>query len=208
MGRSDAVKSAKTRWHADRSAGVGPQGRIAETLGHRRGRARRGSAGRALRRPRIERRTVEGILAEDAEGHLVGDGLADQGRPRIEQPPHCPRVARRKGMLPSPVRVATAGRMPGHVKEILGGKRQAGKRPPRCTHDPKQRTGNERAGQWRSLAGPSGCVKALTGIPRAPGPVCERRQGLRRGFGCPIPRDKRGARWAEFHVLTSITTLM
>ena len=44
---------------------------------------------------RVERRAVEGVLAEDAERDLVGDGLADQRRAGVEQALHRPGVARR-----------------------------------------------------------------------------------------------------------------
>ena len=129
VGRSDAVESAETSLARVPTAVSVPKAvsqRPWATAKAEPTRIRRAY----VRRPPIERRTVEGVLAEDAEGHLVGDGLADQGRPRIEQALHRPRVARRKGMLPGPVRVATAGRMPGHVEEILGGKRQAARGPP------------------------------------------------------------------------------
>ena len=103
--------------------------------------------GTRLGRPRIERRAVEGVLAEDAERHLVGDGLADQGRAGIEQPLHGPGVARRDRILPRPVRVAAAGRMPGDVEQILGGEGQAGERTVRRTGDAqagRRRTGSSR----------------------------------------------------------------
>src|SRR5256886_15586620 len=49
-------------------------------------------------------------------------------------------------MLPRPVRVASAGRMPGDVEEILGGERQAGQRTAGCAGDAHRRAGDEGAG--------------------------------------------------------------
>src|SRR2546427_5274621 len=49
-------------------------------------------------------------------------------------------------MLPRPVRVAAAGRMPGDVEEILGGERQAGQRTAGCAGDAHRRAGDEGAG--------------------------------------------------------------
>ena len=51
VGRPDAVEAAEARRHAHRSAGVGAERGVAEALGHRRGRARRGAAGHAVGRP-------------------------------------------------------------------------------------------------------------------------------------------------------------
>ncbi len=146
VGRPDAVEAAEARRHAHRSAGVGAERGVAQPLGHRRGRARRGAAGHAVGRLRVERGAVEGILAEDAERDLVGDGLADQARAGVEQALHGPGVARRDGMRPAPVRVAAAGRVAGHVEQILGRERQAGERAARSAGDTQHRAGHEGTG--------------------------------------------------------------
>ena len=88
--RADAVEAAEARRHAHRAAGVGAERGVAQPGGHRGGRARRRAARHAAGRADVHRRAVEGVLAQDAERDLVGDGLADQRRAGIEQRLHRP----------------------------------------------------------------------------------------------------------------------
>ena len=143
VGGADAVQAAEARRHPHRAAGVGPERGVAEALGDCRGRARGRSAGHAIGRVGIERRAVEGVLAQDAERDLVGDGLADQRRAGVEQALHRPGVPRRNRVLPRPVRVPAAGRMPRDVEEVLGRERQAGERAAGGAGDPYRRAGDE-----------------------------------------------------------------
>ena len=84
MRRADAIKAAETRRHANRAARIGTERGVADPGGDGRGRAGRRAAGHPVRGPRIDRRAVERILADDAERDLVGDGLADQCRAAVE----------------------------------------------------------------------------------------------------------------------------
>ena len=134
--RADAVEAAEARRHAHRAAGVGAERGVAEARGHRGGRARRRAAGHAAGRARVHRRAVEGVLAQDAERDLVGDGLADQRGAGVEQRLHRPGMPRRHRPAGRPVVVAAAGRHAGHVEQVLGGEGEAvragRRRGPRC----------------------------------------------------------------------------
>ena len=99
-----------------------------------------------LGRGGIERRAVEGVLAEDPERDLVGDRLADQRRAGVEQALDRPGMARRDRMLSRPVRVAAAGRVAGDVEEILGGERQPGERAAGSSGDSHRWPGDEGSG--------------------------------------------------------------
>ena len=133
VGRADAVKAAEARGHAHRATGIRAERRVARPRRHRRGRAGRGPAGDTAGRARIERRPVKGVLAEDAEGHLVRDGLADQRGAGVEQGLDRPGVARGDRVLAGPVRIAAARRMARDVEEVLGREGEVGERAARAS---------------------------------------------------------------------------
>ena len=134
VGRADAVEAAEARRHAHRAAGVGAERGVAQPCGHRRGRARRGAAGHAVGRRGVQRRAVEGVLAEDAERDLVGDGLADQRGAGVEQASAPPR----RGASGTGGRSASPG-----CRRRSGGRRRR--------TDPWRRRSGRRAGRRRAL---------------------------------------------------------
>ena len=73
---------------ADRSAGVGAKGAVAEFGGHRRSRTAGRTAGIALERPRIPHRTVIARRRRPAERELVQVQLPDDHRTGGEQAAH------------------------------------------------------------------------------------------------------------------------
>ncbi len=143
MRRADAVEAAEAGRDPHRAAGVGAERGIAQPGGDRRGRARGRAARHPARRTNVDRRAVKRVLADDAERNLVGDGLADQGCPGIEQPLHRPGMPRRDRVVFRPVGIAAPGRMAGDIEQILSRKGEPGKRPARPAVDVDARTGNE-----------------------------------------------------------------
>ena len=131
----------------------------------RRGRSRRPRPSRTTSRrargraPRVERRAVERVLAEDAERHLVGDRLADQRGPGVEQRLHGPGVPRGHRMVPRPVRIAAAGRMARDVEEVLRGEGEAGQRTVRPA------LGNAHGGTGDEGAGHGGILRDRARLP-------------------------------------------
>ena len=77
VGGPDAEQSTETRRHPHRSAAIGAQREVARPARHRGGRAAGGAAGHAVGGGRVARRSVMGVLAEDAERHFVGDCFSD-----------------------------------------------------------------------------------------------------------------------------------
>ena len=180
MRRADAVEAAEARRHAHRAAGVGAERGVAEARGDRGGRARGRAARHAAGRADVLRRAVEGVLAQDAERDLVGDGLADQRGAGVEQRLHRPGMLRRDRPAGRPVVVAAAGRHARHVEQVLGGEgeaRRAGRRPgPRCAP-----AGRARRRRYRrsSLMRPPSTRRAMRRGGR-PCRACRRRSASRR----------------------------
>jgi hypothetical protein len=75
---SDSIKAAEARWHAHRTAGIGAERSIAKPSGNSGGGAGGGTSGHAAGGANIHRCAVKGILAQDAEGNLISDRLADE----------------------------------------------------------------------------------------------------------------------------------
>ena len=144
MRRPDAEQATEAGRHADRTAGIRPQGKVANPASHR----RRGSAGRPARHPIrrawIDRRAGVGVFPQDPQRHLVRRGLADDAGTGLQQPVHDPGMRSRYRVCPLPVRIAAAGRHPGNVDQILDREGQAIERAPRLSPDRTARTGNER----------------------------------------------------------------
>lgn len=142
--RPDAVEPAEARRHAHGAAGIGAQGEVAGARSHRGGRAAGRAAGHPVRRRRIERRAVVGVLAEDSQRDLVGHRLADGRGARIEQRLHHAGMAGRRRVDPRPVRVAARRGAVRDVDQILDGEGEAGERPRRGSGDADARPGQER----------------------------------------------------------------
>jgi hypothetical protein len=122
------VEAAVARRHAHRAACVGAEREVSEAARDQRRRAARRAAGDVVRRTRIERRAVEVVLADQAEGELVGDRPADGARARGEQQFDAHRVGHRGRMRVAPVRVAAAGPAAGDVDQVLDAEGPAGER--------------------------------------------------------------------------------
>ena len=144
MCRPDAIKAAEARGHAHRAAGVGAERGIADPGRDRRRRTRRGAARHPAGSADIDRRAVEGILAQDAERDLVRYGLADQGGAGIEQRLDSPGILCGDRPTGRPVVIAAAGRRARHVEQVFGSEGQARKRPARLALDSRPRAGHER----------------------------------------------------------------
>ncbi len=87
------------RWRADRTAGVGAEGAVAERRRHRGRRPARRAAGIALERPRIAHRAVVTGGRGAAVGELVEVQLAEHdGASRVQSPRHF-RVLRRDAVV-------------------------------------------------------------------------------------------------------------
>src|SRR5262249_48198859 len=125
---------------------------VAEAGRDRRRRAGRRAARHAPGGPDIDWRAVKGVLAQDAERDLVGDGLADQRGAGVEQGLHGPGMTLWNWPAGRPVVVAAAGRNAGYVEQILGREGQAGERPARPAVDPHARAGDEGADLLRHAA--------------------------------------------------------
>jgi hypothetical protein len=89
------------------------------------------------------------VLAVEAEGELVGDGLADHVRAGIEQLLDSRGVRGRRRMARQPIRIAATGHAAGDVEDVLGGKGKALERAARGAVDFEVTVRAEGAGRQR-----------------------------------------------------------
>ena len=125
MRRPEAEQPATACGHPNRAAGVGAEREIHQSRGHCRGRAGGRAAGNAVRTGQVQWRAVMRVHAFEAEGELVGDGLAGEFRTRREELLHGRRRSRRGRMRPQPVRIAAAGDVARDIDQVLDRKVEA-----------------------------------------------------------------------------------
>jgi hypothetical protein len=125
MRRAEPEGAAEGGGHPHRAAGVGAKCEVGEAGGHH----RRRSAGRPARQQgriaRIGWRAKVPVLAFQAEGQFICYGLPAERRAAFQQALDGRRMAERRGLIRSPIRIATAGNGAGDVDEILHCKAQA-----------------------------------------------------------------------------------
>ena len=128
VGRPQAVETAEARGDSHGAAGVGAEREVDRPRRHRgRGPGRR-PAGNEPGRGRIAGGAVEGVLAEDAEGDLVGNRLAGHRRSGPEQALDERGVPFRNRIGAAEVRVPAPGRLTCDVEEVLDRKGEVGER--------------------------------------------------------------------------------
>ncbi len=110
---------AMTRRHSDRSAGIGAERKIHQSVADRGSGAGRRPAGVAIRRGTVDRSAEVRIAADDRKREFLGVRLAGKTGPGVKQ------LLNRSGMSFPPThqrqhhRIADAGRVAGHVEDIL-----------------------------------------------------------------------------------------
>ena len=116
-----APQAAVAGRDADGAAGVGAEGEVGEAARDGGGGAAGGAAGDAIGRSRVERRAVEEVFADQAEGELIANGFADAGGAGREQ--LLDADGRRAGRRVSgePIGIAAAGGVVGDVDEVFDG---------------------------------------------------------------------------------------
>src|SRR5471032_1988811 len=113
---------------ADRAAGVGAERKIAQSVRYRRRRPRARAASHAIRRSAIARCTEVRILAGHREREFLRTGFSREGGAGCEQGVDNRRVRRLDAGHGQHVRVAAAGRVTGHIEDVLYAERQARER--------------------------------------------------------------------------------
>lgn len=124
MGGAETEQAAVARRHPHRSAGVRAEGHIHQAAGHRGRRSARGSSRHPLRCPGIQGCALEVVPAEQAEGQLIGHGLAQTASAGPQQLLDADGVDSRGRMGVPPGGVAAAGGPAGDIDDVLDGERQ------------------------------------------------------------------------------------
>ena len=122
--RSQAPDAAVARRDADRAAGVGAEREIDQAAGDGGGGAAGGAAGHTIGGGRVERRAVEMVFTEQAEGDFVGDRFAFAPRTGGQQLLDANGVNGGGRMRGKPGWIAAAGAMAGDVDQIFDGERE------------------------------------------------------------------------------------
>ena len=116
---ADAVETAKACRHANRTAGIGAERKVAKARRNGGCRAARRPARHVLRRLRIDRSAEMGIDPEHAAGDFVGMRLADEPGAGEQWHQHRGRGSDRRFCVPQAIRIAPGAARPGDVEQVL-----------------------------------------------------------------------------------------
>ncbi len=125
----EADQAAETGRRADGTVGIGSDRDVGEPACDGCRGPGRGAAGDAVRRLRVHRAGEMGVDTDHRVGEFLGLGLADEPGAGIEQLAHCACGSGRRCGLAFPGRIAAAGRITGHVEDVLYGEGRARKWP-------------------------------------------------------------------------------
>ena len=145
MARANPEQTAVGSRNANRSSGIAAQREVAGAPGHRRCGAARRPAGNAPRRVAVGRRAIVVVLAVQAVGQLVGDGLADHGGTGIEQALNGRCRCGRRCVRARPIGIAAAGHVTGDIEYVLGREAETRQGPAVRPLKPNRRSRNERS---------------------------------------------------------------
>src|SRR5215831_18089324 len=118
MAGTNAVDAADGSGDPDGAPGIGAEGEICRAPGDRGGGAAGGAAGDPPRRIDVDRGPVMEVLAVQAIGQLIGDGLADQIGTGRQQALDRGRGGGGWWMGGEPVWIAAAGHMAGNIEDV------------------------------------------------------------------------------------------
>ena len=194
MGGPDTIEATIAGRQSDRPAGVGPDGKVHRPAGHRGGRPAGRATRDAVRGLRILRRAVMGVFAGQAPGQFVGQGLAGEIRPGVQQALHGRGGMLRNVVGAKPIRVARSGGKARDVKQVLHCEAQPGQRAVGGSGNLGQTVGNE--GVQRVVRHDAGVSLGFAdGIPWDGGGVIGAGCGCLAGPGCRKGRAANPSAW-------------
>ena len=135
MRRAKAINTIEGGGDSHRTAGIAAKRKVAQSRAAGGGRARRRSSRQAAWRTRIQRRAVMRVGAAHAVEEFIANGLAGDGRSRVEDFLHRRAMMRGGRLSCEPVRTAAACAFARDVVHVLDHRVQPGERSARRTFD-------------------------------------------------------------------------